>query len=54
MKCSICGKDIENTILNKIKGNYIKINGKVYVVCNDCFKSHKDNIKEKLKESMGL
>lgn len=38
MKCSVCGKEIETTFLGKIKGNYRKKDGKLYAVCNDCFK----------------
>ncbi|MDP8012800.1 MAG: hypothetical protein RAK22_01720 [Nanoarchaeota archaeon] len=49
MKCEICGKEIETTFLNKIKGNYVKVDGKVRIVCNDCFKRYKNDIKSKLK-----
>lgn len=38
MKCSVCGKEIEKTFLNKIKGNYINKNGKIETLCNECFK----------------
>ncbi len=37
MKCAVCGKEIERTILNKIKGTYIKINSKKkIVICSKC------------------
>ncbi len=39
MKCSVCGKEIETTFLNKIKGSYYKENGKLRPICSNCFKS---------------
>ena len=36
MKCDICGKKIETVFLNKIKGTYVKVKGKRYVVCSEC------------------
>ncbi|EGD71893.1 MAG: hypothetical protein CSMARM5_0056 [Candidatus Parvarchaeum acidophilus ARMAN-5_'5-way FS'] len=38
IKCSSCGKEIETTFLNKIKGNYIKKNGKLEALCSECFR----------------
>lgn len=43
-KCTLCGKKVEKTFLDKIKGTYIK--GKI--VCNECQKKYKEKIKEKL------
>ncbi len=48
MKCEICGKEIETTFLKKIKGNYVKKNGKMYAVCNECFMKEGKEIKSKL------
>ncbi len=46
MKCDICGKEIEETFLGKLKGSVVKIkdNGKnkIYHVCSDCQKTNKD------------
>jgi hypothetical protein len=51
MKCDICGEKIEELFLNKIKGTIVKINkngkNKIYHVCSECQKKHKD-LKEKL------
>lgn len=51
MKCSICGKEIETTFLNKIKGNYIKTGGVMRPVCNVCFRENKNSgFKEKVNK----
>lgn len=50
MKCSICGKEIETTFLGKIKGNHVKVGGKLYSICNACFKANKNDIKAKLNK----
>ncbi len=52
MKCAICGREIETTFLNKIKGSYIKYNGKIYTVCNLCMKKYrtKENIVKELEK----
>lgn len=50
MKCAICGKEIGETFLGKLKGNYVKTNGKAYAVCNSCFKANKNDIKTKLNK----
>jgi ribosome-binding protein aMBF1 (putative translation factor) len=50
MKCSICGKEIETTFLGKIKGNYVKVDGKLYDVCNACFAANKENTKTKINK----
>jgi hypothetical protein len=46
MECDICGKEIEETFLGKLKGSIVKINeagkNKIYHVCSDCQKSTKD------------
>ena len=50
MKCEICKENIEETFLEKIKGNYIKINGKIKTICNNCMSKFSiEEIKDKLK-----
>ncbi len=46
MKCAICGKEVEKTFLEKIRGCYVHKNGKTYVVCSDCQKKYKNNYQE--------
>lgn len=41
MKCDICKQKIEETFLKKIKGTYVKVNGKQKVVCSSCQKQNK-------------
>jgi ribosome-binding protein aMBF1 (putative translation factor) len=41
MKCSICGKKIEQTFLNKIVGTMMKVEGKKYQICSGCQKKFK-------------
>lgn len=52
MKCTICGKDIEEAFLGKIKGTIVKIKkgdkNVEYPVCDVCQKEHKDKLKEKI------
>jgi ribosome-binding protein aMBF1 (putative translation factor) len=52
MECDLCGKEIEETFLGKIKGSVVKINeagkNKIFNVCSDCQKKEKD-IKAALK-----
>ena len=48
MKCEICKKDIQEGFLNKIKGTYIKIDGKLKTVCNECQRKYKSKLKEEL------
>ncbi len=52
MKCAICGREIETTFLNKIKGNYIHYKGKTYVICNECMKRlhTKENVIKELEK----
>ena len=52
MKCAICGKEIETTFLNKIKGSYIKYNGKLYAICSNCMKrlKTKENVIKELEK----
>ncbi|MCL5016818.1 MAG: hypothetical protein M1441_01605 [Candidatus Parvarchaeota archaeon] len=38
MKCSVCGKEIETTFLNKINGSYYKEGGKLKPICSSCFR----------------
>ncbi|MBN1376795.1 hypothetical protein JW949_00495 [Candidatus Woesearchaeota archaeon] len=51
MKCSICGKNIETTILKKPRGTYIKNKKKRILVCSECQSGLKtrDKILEKVK-----
>ena len=49
MKCELCKEKIQETFLEKIKGTYIKVNKKLYAICNNCQKKFSMNeIKEKL------
>lgn len=52
MDCDLCGKEIEETFMGKLKGSVVKINedgkNKIYNVCSDCQKKEKD-IKAALK-----
>ncbi len=51
MKCSVCGKSIDTTFLNKIIGTYVKdTNGKAHSVCFECQK--KFNSKEEILKAM--
>jgi len=38
MKCDICSSKIENTFLGKIKGTYVRKDGKQRVACFECQK----------------
>ena len=50
MKCELCKEKIETTFLEKLKGTYVKVNKKLYTICNNCQKKFSMNeIKEKLK-----
>ena len=49
MKCELCKENIEETFLEKIKGNYIKVNHKIKIICNNCMSKYSvKEIKEKL------
>jgi transposase-like protein len=48
MKCDICKQEIEETFLHKIKGSYVKVEGKRKVVCKDCQSKYKEEIKSEL------
>ena len=49
-KCDNCKKNIENLVLGKIKGTYLKTNNKLFKVCNSCQKQHSiSDLKKKLK-----
>lgn len=51
MKCNLCGKEIEETFLGKLKGTVVKINeggkNKIFYACKECQKKHK-NLREEL------
>ena len=50
MKCDICNNKVEETFLEKIKGNYIKVNSKLKTICNNCQKKYSiKEIRDKLK-----
>lgn len=51
MKCAICGKELQNTFLGKMRGNIVKSAGKTNYVCNECFKENQNNIKQKVNKS---
>jgi len=49
MKCSICGKKIEMTFMNKVVGTIYTKGKKRYPVCNECQKKLSDKeIRDKL------
>jgi len=52
MKCDLCGKEIEEAFLGKIKGSVVKVKekdkNKLFYVCPECQKKHKGKIKEEL------
>ncbi len=48
MKCAICKKEIETTILGKIKGTFIRKGKNLIAVCSSCQKLYKDKLKEKI------
>ncbi len=54
MKCAICGKEIEETFLEKIDGTAIGIKkGEkkiLHHVCSGCQKEYKENVKKKILE----
>jgi len=51
-KCEICGRKIEETFLGKLHGTSVTIKrndrNKVFYVCNECQKTHK-NLKQELE-----
>ncbi|MBS3150778.1 hypothetical protein J4443_00150 [Candidatus Woesearchaeota archaeon] len=49
MKCDLCGDEIGEGFLGKIKGAYVKINEERKVVCSECQRKYKDKLKEKFK-----
>ena len=49
MKCSLCNTKVETTFLEKVKGTYIKKNGKLKLMCPACQKQYtKEEILKKL------
>jgi len=49
MKCEICKEKIQEAFLEKLKGTYVKVNKKLYTICNGCQKKFSvQEIKEKL------
>ncbi|MDP3765373.1 MAG: hypothetical protein Q8R04_02570 [Nanoarchaeota archaeon] len=51
MKCTICGKSIDTTFLNKIIGTHVKDNkGKLHAICFECQK--KFNSKEEILKAI--
>lgn len=53
-KCVLCGKNIEETFLDKLKGTIVKIkkgNKNVfYYVCSSCQEKYKDNVKKEVEK----
>jgi len=47
-KCSICGKELEESFLGKIKGTFVRVGGKLKQVCSQCQSQYKDKLKEEL------
>jgi len=47
MKCDLCKQEIEETFLHKIKGSYVKADGKKKVVCSECQRKYRDEVKAK-------
>ena len=54
MKCGICGKEIEETFLEKSKGTIVKINkeGKniLYYICPNCQRQFGNKLKEEISK----
>ena len=54
MKCNICGNEIEEAFLEKIKGTIVKVRkgdkNVGYYVCDKCQKEYKDKLKGKILE----
>ncbi|MBN2518304.1 MAG: hypothetical protein JXB14_05645 [Candidatus Altiarchaeota archaeon] len=48
MKCSVCGVEIKEGLLDKIVGTYIKKKGKLHPVCNRCQKGGEASLREKI------
>ena len=49
MKCDLCKNEITESFLGKIKGAYIKTDGKRKVVCSECQRKYKGKMSEQLK-----
>ena len=45
-KCAICNKEIQESFLNKIKGTFIRVDGKLKEVCNECQRKYKNKLKQ--------
>jgi hypothetical protein len=50
MKCSVCKKNVGESFLGKIKGTYVRINGKTWPVCTECQSKHKNGVGDKLRQ----
>ena len=48
MKCDICNEKIEEHFLHKLKGTYVKVDGKLKTVCDNCQKKYGKDLKTKL------
>jgi gluconate kinase len=57
-KCDICKRNIDSTFLDKLQGTkvYIKDGDKnrEFLVCSECQRKHKDNLREELKKANNL
>jgi len=48
-KCDICKEKIETTFLDKIKGTYVNVKGKLKMICPICQKKYtKEELIKKL------
>lgn len=45
MKCDLCKGEVEGNFLNKIKGTYVKKEGKLKVICRKCQSKYKEKLK---------
>jgi len=54
-KCMVCGEELKTTFLDKIAGTCVKVgkgeDSRSVYVCSGCQKEHKEDLKEKVKNS---
>jgi len=46
--CYICKNEAGESFLKKVKGTYIRVNGKLKLVCSDCQRKYKNQLKKEL------
>jgi len=53
-KCALCGNEIKESFLEKLKGTRVFIRAgeknNEFLVCHECQKEHKDKLKEELNK----